>query len=236
MSITKANATDYVTETIGGTPAVVTALAIINNAGRAFTNMRDWAHLRRPATTLSLVQNQAYVDLPADLGQIHALTPAGLNDDFNLVTREQFANWQRGVYGTPLGYVGQVSQVVDAGTNALTKRLELYPTPSAAAADWLRLEYSAKWTEITTAMDDTDVLVVPEHCEPLFYEILEAVAKGMEEPDTMTLSARLDLVRRSSVYQDALKQEARDQHKIAPIPRFARQRRYSTVDIDYYAG
>lgn len=217
MSITKAQADSFITESLGGTPESLDTVQIINMAGTTMVNMREWHWCRRTNTQLSLVQDQAYIDLPADLLIVDAINSATAHEVVQWVTRDQFLRWVRGDYGnSPPGHIVTVGG--ENVSNVVLLRLHIYPPPAAAVADAINLSYTAGWAAIASGAADSVVLELPAFLEPLFFEVLLAVAKGAEKHDMANLTPRVDQIKGGTLFKDAARIDAAAQPVEGSIP------------------
>lgn len=176
--------------------------ALINEAGRAFVDSREWKFMERPPATLDFTISVGYVDLPSDFGQLIAIeiTADNLNA-FQLVDFQEFAKYQAVSYtGTPGGVFGTIVHPGQTSTGAAAgvPRLLLYPTPTATTSAAMRIYYRAAWTELST---DGAVPNVPTYCESILTEFVRAFAFGSEEPDQGTVFERVDRIIGSGMFQ-----------------------------------
>jgi hypothetical protein len=217
MTIDASAALTFVDEILGDDPAFTKA-QVVNMAGQTLVNMHPWSFLDRPGdnTTLSTTADQSYIALPSDLEEIDQVVPDQTNKAFRLVTKTDFALYQRGDMSRPSGYVGTLSEGVDSD-GALEKRLYLYPTPSTTGEKFW-LHYSAGWNQISASPASGRVLTLPQFLEPLFWSVLQAVAKGVEEDDDGAVERRLESVRASSMLADAKRKDADQQPYLSVFP------------------
>ncbi len=87
-------------------------------------------------------------------------------------------------------------------------RIELYPTPSSREVDALKLFYCRT---LGTATSDTYEIPIAEYCHALYFAILRALAKGYEEEDIGTASARLQAVLVGPLLTSTMRRDARMQ-------------------------
>jgi hypothetical protein len=69
--------------------------------------------------------------------------------------------------------------MTDSLVKKVTVRLEIWPTPDADETGIITLFYRSGWAEVN---EDSDYVNVPRWIEPLYIEILRAVAEGYERP------------------------------------------------------
>jgi hypothetical protein len=209
MARTLANWRSVVTHALDGSPAVivtsadVTANLIVNDAGKILTGKRRWNWYNR-AASLNLTISQSYVAMPTDFSEFKAITYNGGSTLVRLVSLEQIDQIRAlGIASTAELYaaITQPGQTVVTAAPA-APRLEITPTPAASATGALLLRYRAGWTALS---GDTDVANIPEQFEPLFEELVRAVAKGREDGD---LPARVGAVFASDLWRSAVDWDA----------------------------
>lgn len=152
------------------------------------------------------VQANSAVILPANCnGQLNAnSTYSNINEVFDLVSQQELVNLRAG-YNLPT--VGHYVGAVFVGMNLTTAggdpsyRLELYPKPAAANAKLLTLSYGYAWK---AADVDTAQLRMPEWIEGLYIEVLRAVVHGYEMEEEANVVDRINQVRSSSTFMDAV--------------------------------
>lgn len=211
-----------------GTLGPLSALQYINTAGKMLVNMMGWSWLDRAGTTLDFVASQGYVVLPSDVLRVHSITPAALGQALTLVSFDTWIQYQKqGIQ--PNGYVGYVGGDVGSG-GAYTRRLFLYPTPSANLTGALSMIYRGGWTEILAGDDAGTFIGIPPFMEPLYLEVLRAVAYGYEENDNGSVSQRMEMVKNSRVYKDAVAVDVNSVPYTQPSPSH-RQRSYEPNHI-----
>lgn len=190
-------------------PAEVSVLECVNRAG-SWLCAQPWKWTERIGTVPTVV-SQAYVNCPADLRAVitaqtanYGLQTTGL-DQINEFRRQSTSQ------SSPVLY-SLVDTVSAAGV--FTKRLELYPTPNAV--ETIGLFYRAGWQEPLAASGDAARIAVPLDWEPLYIEALIAYAMGTEERDVATVTARLDALRVSDMYQRLVRQDGMSQSNYGP--------------------
>lgn len=138
---------------------------IVNDALVYLSGLREWRWLRS-ALTLNVTADQNYVPLPADFGQMQALSGASGSyaavrwiDVEELIWLRQYASQTAdGVQAVAVSWTSQTSaSVLPLG------RLEIYPTPSANETGAL----TGLYTKLVRKLEqDTDVPNVPGYCHP----------------------------------------------------------------------
>ena len=217
MSITKAQADAFILESLGGAPESLSYVQIINMAGATLVNMREWIWCRKTNVALNLVEDQAYIDLPSDVLTVDAIDSNTRHQTVQFVTRDQFLRWSRGDYGsTPPGFIATVG--AETVSDVVLMRLHIYPTPAANVAGAINFSYTAQWASIADDADDADVLELPAFLEPLFFEVLLAVAKGAEKHDMANLTPRIAQIKAGTIFADAERIDAMIQPVLGTIP------------------
>ena len=153
---------------------------VINDAGRYLFGMHSWAWRERPAATLGVTADQAYVALPSDFGYGEVVDIAA-TDSLTFyhpqVTslgelehmRQYAVPVALGFYWYALSFPTQTATTAAPG-NA---RLELYPTPASTVADQFKLIYRSGWVELSS---DSAVANVPLPWEGLLIQLCRALA------------------------------------------------------------
>ncbi|WP_291813841.1 hypothetical protein [Limnobacter sp.] len=167
---------------------------------------------------------------------------AAINDDNSLGVRAEYRNDGTGrfyVIGKFDGPADQdyfsVSQVSGAAQplvqasydgqqgGAPTPRLDLWPTPGSFEQDAFKAYYRAGWTPIRT---DNDTVNVPSYIEPLYIQIVRAVALGYERDAEADVNVRVAQVRAGTVFSDARTRDGLTQPTLGPIENGAVQHDY----------
>lgn len=188
--------------TLGGDdPASETpAIQIINEAGNHLINMRRWNFLDREATALNLAASQAWLDLPADFGEVIQLHKASnMNGDMVPVSPHEI-DYMRASPTLPVMFTlwWAIEWVGSNAQTPPTARVAIYPTPTANVIGAVILRYRATWTTLNA---DADFAVIPVWCETLLRQLVIAFARGYMEEDTATLDERLELISQGSVFK-----------------------------------
>jgi hypothetical protein len=105
--------------------------------------------------------------------------------------------------GASAGYLATIL-FVDANTPVL----EIWPSSNTAIAGAFELAYHSQWVRQSS---DTAELDVPEFCRPLFYSILQAMARGYIMEDQGTLNQRLMDIRQGPLFMQAIEQDGQVQ-------------------------
>lgn len=197
MTLTLARCASEIRQTLRGAPEG-DVLTIVNRAGQWFVDAFSWSWLQRIGS-LSTTASQEYVSLGGLTG-------------FRKLFRASYDNFW--LEQCDLGYMsalrasGSVSSGVPSycavgftlsAAGVYTKRLELYPTPSAMVTDALTLYWQAGWQAPQTNADES-VIAIPDEVEGLYVLVLRAFARGFEEEHEGSLSVRLDEIVNSNAW------------------------------------
>jgi len=123
---------------------------------------------------------------------------------------------------------GASQPVVGAATDgqqggAPTPRLDLWPTPGSYESDAFKAYCRAGWTPIRT---DNDTVNVPSYIEPLYIQLVRAVALGYERDAEADVNLRVAQVRSGTVFMDARTRDGLTQPTLGPIENGAVQHDY----------
>jgi hypothetical protein len=165
-----------------GSDADAVEKGIVNHAGRWFTSHHPWNWRIAPEVQISTVASQDYVDLPVDFGEMVAYQViSGLNYGIELTTPQIIADRRASSVTISQNYYwGTISHPrrPDSKSPPPAPRLELWPTPSTAVVDFMRLWYRTKWVELDETTDAADV---PDYCEFALAMTCRAFASGLSE-------------------------------------------------------
>lgn len=176
-------------------------MEIANLAGRHLTTMRRWAFMEKRAA-FGLVSGQDYAALPTDCEQVFEVDGDDSGSCIELTTPDVLLRLRREDNATVLtDQYYSVAGYRDLGTDQPSPVLELDHAPGATNASWGQVWYLASWQEITS---EEDLIEMPRWIEPLYYALYDQWLFGSEEHDVAPLLNRLEDVRRSSLYTDAM--------------------------------
>lgn len=178
---------DAVTHLLGNEPSTgVTSLQIVNDAVKDLCACHGWRWRNGGPYTLSLVADQAYVELPADFGEmnsifypgtlIRAMVPTTMAHVERLraqaVISPQYQYW----------YAVNVGQIDDSAPEEglSIPVLELYPTPSESVADALSITY---FRDVPELADDADVPMIPSWLDACLFHLVRHKAAVIEDAD-----------------------------------------------------
>jgi hypothetical protein len=147
-----------------------TTLEIVRDAFRWLQSHHPWNWRTQGPTTLSLVQDQDYVDLPADFGELISMEYPGTTiremnastiheiEDLRAFrnTTPQYAFW----YAINTGAI----DTANPQNGLAAPRMEIWPNPEASVADALRVYYRRDMALLT---NPTDIPQFPDWIEPI---------------------------------------------------------------------
>ncbi len=192
------------------------ALRLVNEAGTHLTSMHAWNYLIRPSTQLASVAGQAYIDLPADFGEILGIQLDGgyLGNweyvDPGFFTQLEATSWS----GEGPAYWTIIEWPVKTDGSSPTPRLALHPAPASTDASFATLRYRAKWADLSRS--DREV-PVPDYCRSLFLALCRAFARGYDEDEQVTLSQRLADVEIGSLLDTAKRADGRTRRRMGVL-------------------
>lgn len=102
-------------------------------------------------------------------------------------------------------------------------RLDLWPTPASYEANAFKAYYRGGWTRVRS---DDDAIAIPEWLEPLYLQVLRATALGYERDAEGNVAARIEQLRSSRMYMDAMRRDGMVQPVLGPIQNGAAQYEY----------
>ena len=209
MTVTLANCSSFIENNLDGGVEVVDAARIINTAGQILVSMKAWRWLERGPTLLGVTADQPFVTLPSDFRSVVTLQS---NEVLNIrvVAWEEWVQIARGADVEPALYAATIGQAVPDGGGPVTPQIAIYPTPTTTTANVFNLVYHAGWDEASAAevTAGTKKLHIPVWIEALWFEVLQAVARGFEEDDNAVMSQRIELVKRGPLYEAALDRDS----------------------------
>ena len=216
-------AKSHVRHSIGAYPSVAPGQTadervaeIINHAGRQMYS-RPW-RFREQAGTLDTTASSRTIALPATFEELVSLTRTVDGMALELATPEDMDRLSDALGGTNIsGYVSRASVAWTAGSSHLL----IWPTPTSAGTDVLRIRYRKSWTTITGAdVADTNTsppaISMPNYAEQLFIAYLRAFAVGYEDEG---MTARIADVEAGPILQTTLMKDGiqnRDVGRLKP--------------------
>lgn len=200
---------DIIRHALRGEPSKELSLAsIVNDAGERLINMHGWNFCARAPTTLDLVSGQSFVTLPSDFSR-HIAINFTTDTTSHVVTATMAKIQAIRVQQNPGTHALYYCYGWATDTNGVpVLRLEVAPTPQADADGALTLWYRAGWNE---RRQETQGVPIPPYVRPLYTEIVRAVAIGYHEDDQATVADRVNAIRSSSVFADAVARDRETQ-------------------------
>jgi hypothetical protein len=181
---------------------------IINRAGSLFVGLHPWQWLKRRSAQLDLVQGQTYITLPADFASLISIQYTnGLVNQFQKASLAAILSLrhQARVPQNPTYY--DFSWLAPANA-PMTQVIELSIIPGSNAVGAVTIAYEATWLPVSE--DSTHLTIAPvPGMEVLFLEVLRAVAKGWEEDDDASMSARIAEIRVGPIFTAAARADGR---------------------------
>jgi hypothetical protein len=157
---------------------------VVNQAGQ-YLFQRPWRFRERTSAFISLVASQDYVSLPSDVEEIISLiNRENIGFNIELVTPDHLQNLREisidsGGHGVTYACLSRVANAAGSALNPA--RLELFPTPTAAATDALAVRYRAGWVEIASGAADSYEIPIPKYCDSLFIQYCRAFGMAYED-------------------------------------------------------
>lgn len=179
-----------VVHALGAEPATgVDKGRVVNDAMKHLASVRSWHWLVGGPVSLTVTQDQSYVDLPADFGEEISVTYPGsfantmIRTDISTLEAMRanpitVANFS--YYYTIISGVGPASPQTspDPLVGLGAPRLELYPTPGTTVADALTIVYRRELKELG---NDSDVPLIPEWMDYALELLCRAFAMTLED-------------------------------------------------------
>lgn len=215
MTLTYGQLSQEVQHSLGGRPSTVGTQTvtdrtreIVNQAGMILFSM-PW-RFRERVDTFNIVANQPYVTLPLEALAVRAAWWDGIG--VVLCTPEQVEQ-ARSSTTFGMARIGCARMSVSASVYSL--RMELFPTPTSASTDGLKVMYQAGWTQFTSSVSDDDVVPVPEYAEMLLRQYVRAVAESYEDG---SLAERTQAILAGPAYASCKLQDEMLQVSFGPLP------------------
>ena len=168
---------DYAEQAVQGPlDSRLDVVEVVNDAGTAVVAMCPWPWLERPPVSLNFTQNQAYVPLPLDTGEVISLEVSdSLATTVELTSLEEVMYLRGSSLNSPFHFYCALSypEQRDSQKNAPEPRLELYPTPGTSESGKIVMRYRAGWVRLR---DMDNVSNVPVNIEILLVEMVRAFA------------------------------------------------------------
>jgi hypothetical protein len=193
--------------------------AVLNLAGLFFFSMRGWRFTRRMTGYASSVAGVNYMGLPLGLTRLISIdlddsNGVATSGHIQLVDPATFNRMRSTVSGADSeNYVATEDWHADKN-GTLTRRLSLSRNAVSSLPRGYRIAYEVGWQTIDGNCASSEVLPLPNYAEPLFGELLEAYALGLEEGST---SQRVGAVVVGPIAQAAFEADTRAVDDVGPI-------------------
>ena len=169
-------------------------LRIANDGGQYLHSMHEWSFQVRTPTSLDLMEDQPYIDLPRDFSKVISIDSTSTTSGIVLTSLEEVSinreNSSSGgfQYYAALAYPEQTNRREGPGP----PRLEIFPTPSATTRDAFTIQYRAGWIYLVEMIDAANV---PPPFEALLLDVVRAHADA--RVNNKSLGEALEPVERS---------------------------------------
>lgn len=207
MTLTLARCENHVQHTLrtGAVSSELSVLELVNLAGQRLVGMHPWRWLDRSGS-LTTVTAQEYVDLSTLIGfqSIYgAVYTDGASTWIKPIDMMGLLELRTTTSGTRTSHYSIVNTITTAGV--LTPTMQITPTPSLGVANAIKCYYRAGWQVPLTTAEDQAKIAVPVFMEGMFLQVLRAHARGYEEEDEGTLQARMNEIKTSADFLDAVR-------------------------------
>lgn len=197
-------------------PAEILPATIANEAGNWLFSAVEWNFLEGASADLNVVASQSFITLPADFGSttersITSRTYGSYGIRLETMVQVQQARQIAGAssFGS---YVGAIIWEDPAGDGVMPRaRLELGPIPSASLTAAFTLGYRKQWVDVN---DPEDTCRVPAFIAGLYTRAACLWLAGYEADAETTLEDRMDRLMLSSLWTNAISQDANTQQGI----------------------
>ena len=174
------------------------------------------------------------VALPSDFAEMIAInTTSGLLKGVEMTSYADLLNKRAAAFSASSGFhYGAILNALDTDTSSSqnpVQRLEIWPEPLSNETGSLTMIYRASWKHVTT---DAEKLRVPSWCHAMYLQILRAFARGYEEEDDGSLSARLMDVAQGPLFIAAVDRDSDSQPHYGALQNGAAQ----TAPVGTYFG
>ena len=238
MAINFDSASSHIRHALGGDVSnSIDVYSIINDAGDYMASMHPWRWLE-DTYLMDSTSTEHWINLPTGFVELIAYAPRGIDSrrsalsgtaaaGYFYAVSQQELNDKREATTTALGSYGTTEyalvedgafyfaiQYQYSNTAVPVARAEIFPTPingSGAASEHhsddcaFTIAYRMAWPQITTP---STVFIIPQWMEPLYLQCLRAVARGYEEEDGGTVSARLNEIANGPLFAVAVQRDS----------------------------
>ena len=157
------------------------------------------------------------IALPSDFRELIAInTTSGLLKGVELTSYQDLLS-RRATNFTAVGWhYAAINHAMPNTGGDPVPRMEIWPVPATNDSNSLTMFYRAGWTALDAAASVTK-LRMPTYCDALFLEVLTAFARGYEEEDAGSISARLVEVVSGPLMAAAVDRDASIQPDYGPV-------------------
>ena len=210
MAITYDTVASHVRHTLGGELSPdIDLLAVINEAGHYLASMHPWRWLEA-AATVGTITSGSTTTLPTDFVELISYTPRGSDSRVTgskayMVSPHELEDMRNSSGTLPLNttYFAVVYTTTSgSSTVAPYAAIDAYANGTVPT---VKIRYRKGWTKID---NDGDTFMLPEWMEPLYLQCLRACARGYEEEDVATMSARLGELSQGAQFAAAAQQDS----------------------------
>ena len=210
MAITYDTATSHIRHTLGGELSPdMDLLSVINDAGDYMTAMAPWRWLE-DAATLGTLTSGSTTALPTGFLELIGYTPRGSDSRVtgskaHMVSPHELEDMRNSSGTLPLNTAYfAVIYTTTSGTSTVAPypAIDVYGNGTLPT---VKIRYRKNWTQIT---GDGDTFMLPVWVEALYLQCLRAFARGYEEEDVGTMSARLGEIQQGPQYITAVQRDS----------------------------
>lgn len=215
--LTLQGAMQHIKHALGGSLIEdIDPITFVNEAGQKLVSMHGWNWMRRPQFTLGQIASQEYISLPPDFGEVITIEySTGLTSRIMQTSFEIISKYRSLSFASP-GYLMYVAVVSRPDVDGIpVPVLDVYPTPTTTDPAIAKLYYRARWTDLVSS--DQAKIPIPNWMEPLYIQILRAVAKGYQADDVATMSQRLTDVIGGPDWLAAIRSDSNEQTNLGPM-------------------
>jgi hypothetical protein len=220
---------DYVQVTSTGdtSTAVLGYYEIANQIAAGIGNyqMIDDTLATGDETVIAATIHTNTVALPSDFKHILALTTSdGLSDSIRETTVDHiiqarahsFADTQDTLYALTYKRDRTALTVGAAGDKggAPVPVLDIWPTPTSNETAAYLLYYRRQWADVSGS---SDFISIPDWMQPLYLQVLQAFALGIEEHDVAVVDRRLAEIEAGSTFKKAVHTDGLGQQVFGPL-------------------
>lgn len=151
-----------------------------------------------------------FIVLPSDFAELLAIQSVSLSTTMQLTTYQTIVEMRASQVGiSGFSYYGAIlwrGAFTEAplSEKAPVPRIEIYSTPTANETAAFSLIYRAGWP---VQADDANFALLPSFVEPLYVQLLRAVARGFDEEDEGSMSRRLTEVMSGPLFLSAKRRD-----------------------------